>query len=148
MWLQLDEMIMAWRGKKGNGGISYLSFVEWKPIPLGTELKCVCEGTFGIAMFLEVQTGKITMAPKKWVRQYKATTACTVRLLDKMGMKERQGDNKNGVCTWTRGSHPWRLLWLFVKSWEWNLITAHKYFPIEAMRFTLSEMRRGEHIVF
>jgi hypothetical protein len=26
--------------------------------------------------------------------------------------------------------------------------TAHKYFPIEAMRFSLSEVRRGEHIVF
>ncbi len=53
-----DEMMFAWRGKKGNGGIPHLSFVDRKLIPLGTELKCVCEGSFGIAMFLESQTLK------------------------------------------------------------------------------------------
>jgi hypothetical protein len=28
------------------------------------------------------------MARQKWCREYKATTACTVQLLDKMGTKE------------------------------------------------------------
>jgi hypothetical protein len=32
-----DEMMFAWRGKKGNGGIPHLSFLQRKPIPLGTE---------------------------------------------------------------------------------------------------------------
>jgi hypothetical protein len=52
----------------------------------------------------------------------------------------------------TRGLPPWILLWLYEKSWGWNsrgqTTSPHKYFPIEAMRYTLSEMRRGEHIVF
>jgi hypothetical protein len=106
-----DEMMFAWRGEKVNGGIPHLSLVERKPILLGTELKCVCEGTFGIAMYLEIQTGKITMARKKWCRQYKATTACTVRLLDKMQLAEDR-ERKNGVCLATHGLLLWRPLWL------------------------------------
>ncbi len=66
-----DEMMMAWKGKKGNGGIPHLSFIERKPIPLGTELKAVCEGTFGVAVFLEIQTGKITMQRKNGVESIK-----------------------------------------------------------------------------
>jgi hypothetical protein len=147
-----DEMMMAWRGKKGNGGIPHLSLVERKPIPLGTEIKCVCEGTFGIAMFLEIQTGKITMARKKWCRQYKATTACTVRLLDKMGVKERLGDNKKrcvyGDSWFASVETALALRQELGMEFTGPIKTAHKYFPIEAMRFTLSEMRRGEHIVF
>jgi hypothetical protein len=61
-----DEMMFAWRGKKGNESIPHLSLVERKhiPIPLGTELKCVCEGTFGLctSVHLEIQTGKMSMA--------------------------------------------------------------------------------------
>ncbi len=60
-----DEMMMAWKGKKGNGGIAHLSFVERKPEPLGTEIKAVCEGTMGLSVFLEIQKGKIAMARKK-----------------------------------------------------------------------------------
>jgi hypothetical protein len=56
--------------------------------PLGTECKVVCEGSFGMCVYIEIQKGKITMQRQKWCREYKATTACTVRLLDKMGIKE------------------------------------------------------------
>ena len=83
-----DEMMFAWRGKKGTGGIPHLSLLIRKPIPLGTESKVACEGTFGMCMYLEIQKGKVAMARKKFCRQYKATTACTVRLLYKMGLNE------------------------------------------------------------
>jgi hypothetical protein len=53
-----DKMMFAWRGKKGNGGIPHLSFLKRKPIPLGTESKVVCEGTFGLCMYVEVQKAK------------------------------------------------------------------------------------------
>ena len=86
-----DESMFAWKGKKGNGGIPHLSFVERKPIPLGTEAKVVCEGSMGMCVYIELQKGKIAMARQKWCREYKATTACTVRLLDKKGMKELLG---------------------------------------------------------
>jgi hypothetical protein len=83
-----DEMMFAWRGKKGHGGIPHLSFLKRKLIPLGTEPKVGCEGTFGLCMYVKVQKGKVVMTRKQFCRPYKATTACTVRLLYKMGLNE------------------------------------------------------------
>jgi hypothetical protein len=60
---------------------------------LGTEAKVFCEESMGMCVYIELQKGKIVMARKKWCRKYKATTACTVRLLDKMGMKEVEDPN-------------------------------------------------------
>jgi hypothetical protein len=53
-----DEMMFAWRGKKGNGDIPHLSFLKRKPIRLETESKVVCEGTFGLCMYLEIRKEK------------------------------------------------------------------------------------------
>ena len=52
-----------------------------------TEAKSVCEGTFGVCCYLEIQKGKVRMARKKWREKYKANCACTVRLIDKMGLR-------------------------------------------------------------
>ncbi len=60
-----DELMIAWQGKKGNGGIPHLSFVERKPMPLGTVAKVVCEGSMGICVYIELQKGKIVMARQK-----------------------------------------------------------------------------------
>ncbi len=111
-----DEMMFAWWGKKGNGGIPHLSFLKRKPIPLGTESKVMCEGTFGLCMYLEIQKGKAVMARQKFCRQYKATTVCTVRLLHKMGFNETDLPliEKNKRCVFglaTLGSHLLTLLW-------------------------------------
>jgi hypothetical protein len=75
-----DEIMFAWRGKKGNGGIPVHTCL-WlnanQSIPLGTELKCVCEGTFRICCMLEIQTGKIQniYGKEKVVQAVQATTA-------------------------------------------------------------------------
>ncbi len=50
-----DVMMLEWKGKSGHGGIPHLSFIKRKPQPLGTELKSVCEGTFGICVYIEIQ---------------------------------------------------------------------------------------------
>ncbi len=76
-------------GAGGYWGDPHKSFIERKPKPFGSELKSVCDGTFGICMYIELQKGKIRMAIKKWFNKCKATTACTVRLVDHMGLKER-----------------------------------------------------------
>ncbi len=52
--LTLDELMIAWQGKKGNGEIPHLSFVEHKPMPLGTEAKVVCEGSMDICVYMEL----------------------------------------------------------------------------------------------
>jgi len=156
-----DELMMAWKGKKGNGGIPHLSFVERKPIPLGTEAKVVCEGSMGLCVFIELQKGKTTMARQKWCRNYKATTACTVRLVDKMGLKEVE--DRGNIERWLANNGKKRCV--YADSWFASvetalalkeelglhftgpIKTAHKYFPRDEICWTLSHMRRGEHIV-
>jgi hypothetical protein len=54
-------MVMEWRGESGFGGLPHLSYIKRKPIPLGTLLKSVCEGTMGMCIFIEIQKGKIAM---------------------------------------------------------------------------------------
>jgi hypothetical protein len=148
-----DEMMFEWTGQVGPGGIPFSSYIERKPKPLGNELKSVCEGHFGICMYLELQKGKVRMARKKWCQTYKATTACTVRLIDKMGLRE----------SLLVGERPSRRV--YADSWFASvetaialrremgvhftgpIKTATKEFPIEAMRWTLADMNRGEHIV-
>ncbi len=43
-----DEMMIAWKGKKGNGGIPHMSYLERKPEPLGTEVKRFVKGLWGL----------------------------------------------------------------------------------------------------
>jgi hypothetical protein len=150
-----DEMMFAWRGKKGNGGIPHLSFLIRKPIPLGTESKVVCEGTFGLCMYLEIQKGKATMARKKFCRQYKATTACTVRLLYKMGLDETNLPltQKKKRCVFGDSWFASVDTALALKKelgvhFTGPIKTAHKYFPLEPIRWLLNEMRRGDFVVF
>jgi hypothetical protein len=157
-----DELMIAWKGKKGNGGIPHLSLVERKPIPLGTEGKVVCEGSFGMCVYIELQKGKIFMARQKWCREYKATTACTVRMLDKLGTKELEELNRTSRWLENRG----KKRCVYADSWFASvetalalkkelglhftgpIKTAHKYFPRDELCWTLSNMNRGEHIVF
>ena len=91
------------------------------------------------------------MARQKWCRQFGATTACTVRLLDALHLSELHQDPPPARC-------------VFADSWFASVSTvlalrehlglhftgpvktAHRNFPIEAIRHTLSKMKRGEHI--
>ncbi len=59
-----------------NGGIPHLSFIQRKTIPLGTELKVVCEGTMGLCGFEKLQwlerntrtnTKLLPLAPSAWL---------------------------------------------------------------------------------
>jgi hypothetical protein len=147
-----DEMMFEWTGNEGPGGIPHKSFIERKPKPFGSEFKSVCEGTFGMCVKIELQSGKIRMARKKWCRKYKATTACTVRLCDKLGMNEMGMEippkRRVYADSWfasietalalrdSMGVH-----------FTGPIKTATKGFPIQAMRWTLASMNRGDHIV-
>jgi hypothetical protein len=101
------------------------------------------------------------MARQKWCREYKATSACTVRLLDKMGTKELE--DENNISRWLENRGKKRCV--YADSWFASvetalalkkelglhftgpIKTAHKYYPLNEMRWTLSRMKRGEHIV-
>ena len=56
-----DESMIAWTGISGPGGVPHLSFLIRKPEPLGIEAKCVCDGSSGVMMYVELQEGKIRM---------------------------------------------------------------------------------------
>ncbi len=96
--LKPDKMMLEWKGKSGNRGLPHLSFIKRKPQPLGTELKSVCEGAFGICVFIEIQKGKIRMARKKMGTHIWATTGCTLRLLDAMQISELGDPNPKKRC--------------------------------------------------
>ncbi len=112
-------------------------------------------------VYIEIQKRKITMQRQKWYREYKATTACTVRLLDKMGTKEvvdvedrgryiLNGEKKRCVYadSWfTSVETALALKTELVLHFTGPIKTAHKYFPLDEMRWMLSHMRRGEHMV-
>ena len=147
-----DESMYEWKGKSGFGGLPHMSLIIRKPEPLGTELKTMCEGTFGIVIHLEIQKGKIKMARKKFVTEYGATTGCTVRLCAASNLSEAHEVPPLARC-------------VFADSWFASLKTvlalrkelglhftgpiktAYTNFPIEPMRYTLSKMKRGDYIV-
>jgi hypothetical protein len=105
----------------------------------------------GMCVFIEIEKGKVVMARKKWCRQYGAKTACTVRLLDCLGLSEEHEVPPLARC-------------VFADSWFASVSTvlalrehlglhftgpikpAHKKFRIDAMRHTLAKLKRGDNI--
>jgi hypothetical protein len=147
-----DEMMLEWKGKAGYGGLPHLSFIKRKPQPLGTELKSLCEGTMGMCLYIEIQKGKIRMARKKWVATMGATTACTLRLLENFKLNEIGLPDSMKRCVF---ADSWFASVKTVLALRQHLglhftgpiKTAHSQFPLERMRYTLSKLQRGDHIV-
>jgi hypothetical protein len=54
--------MIQWTGASGPPhGMPHISFVPRKPVPLGCAVKCVCDGTSGVMMHIEIQEGKTRM---------------------------------------------------------------------------------------
>ena len=154
--LVADESMLPWHGNAGSGGVAHLSFVKRKPHPLGVELKTVCDCSTGVMMYVDVQEGKLRMARKKYADTYPHTTACTVRLLYKMGINEKL----------VRRDEPVRKRIVYADSWFAGRTTAKalmdelglhftgpvktntRGFPMDALRWCVSEEERGGHVVF
>ena len=99
---------------------------------------------------IELQTGKNRMARTKWCRKYKATTACTVRLCDKLGMKEDRMDmppkRRVFADSWFASVETASALRNEMElHFTGPIKTATKGFPIDAIRWTLASMNR-DHI--
>ena len=151
-----DETMFSWTGKVGVNGMPHLSFVPRKPEPLGAELKTVCDGSAGVMLHMEVCEGTTRMARKKYVGEEKASTACTLRMLEATGIKDVGEDGNSPQCrrhavgdSWFAGVGTARALMKRLGiHFVGNVKTGHKDFPINAMRWTLSKMERGDSIVF
>jgi hypothetical protein len=147
-----DEMMFAWKGKSGFGGLPHLSFIKRKPEPLGTELKSTCEGTMGICVHIEIQKGKLAMSRKKYCNTYSATTACTVRLCDALSLSELHEVPPLARCVFADSWFASVKTALALRKelglhFTGPVKTATANFPIEIMRHTLAKMTRGDHIV-
>ncbi len=105
------------------------------------------KGQWEYVCTFEIQKGKIAMARKKRCCTYKATTACTVRMLDKMGLKESESDLMDAPDQWYANEGKKRCV--YADSWFASvetalalkrelglhftgpIKTAHKYFPLD-----------------
>ena len=146
-----DESMFEWRGKSGHGGLPHLSYIKRKPKPLGTELKSVCEGTMGMCVYIEIQKGKVAMGQKKWCNCYSATTACTLRLCDALSLNELHEVPPLARCIYADSWFASVKTVLALRThlglhFTGPIKTATANYPIEAMRFTLAKMTRGENI--
>jgi hypothetical protein len=105
----------------------------------------------GICLYIEIQKGKVAMQRKKWCNRYTATTACTVRLCEALALNEEHEVPPLARCIF---ADSWFASVKTVLALRENLglnftgpiKTATSDFPIEAMRFTLSKMGRGDNI--
>jgi hypothetical protein len=82
----LDEMMSSWQPRKDKlGGLPNISYIQRKPKPLGTELKCVAEAATGMMVHLELQEGKDAMRKARFSPEQGVTAACTIRLCAAVG---------------------------------------------------------------
>jgi hypothetical protein len=91
---------------------------------LGTESKVVCEGTFGICMYLEVQKGKVKLQWQEKKKRCVFADSWFASVETALALKEELGIHFTGPIK-----------------------TAHKYFLLEPIRWVLNELSRGEHVV-
>ena len=151
-----DESMIQWTGASGPPtGMPHMSYVPRKPVPLGCEVKCVADGTSGVMMFLEIQEGKTRMMRARFADEYPATVATTLRMIAAMGLGEvslQPGDKLRRVVigdSWFASRHTaCSLKEKFGVEFTGCVKTAHAGFPIEAMRWTLQSLERGQSCVF
>ena len=151
-----DESMIQWTGASGPPiGMPHMSFVPRKPVPLGCELKCVADGTSGVMMYIEVQEGKTRMMRMRFADEYPATVATTLRMIAGMGLGEislPEGDKLRRVVvgdSWFASRNTaCALKEKFGVEFTGCVKTAHAGFPIEAMRWVLQSLNRGESCVF
>jgi len=80
-WAILDEAMSAYKPWKTTlGGLPNISFVQCKPKPLGTSLKCVTDVATGAMTYLEIQEGRDPMRLKNTAKELGVTVACAYRL--------------------------------------------------------------------
>jgi len=77
----IDELMSAWRPQtSATGGLPNISYILWKPEPLGTEMKSIACPILKIMCYLEIQRGKAGMKSEPYNREFGATTGCSMRL--------------------------------------------------------------------
>jgi hypothetical protein len=74
----VDESMVAWEGATS----AHLTLIPRKPTPLGFMFKTACCASSNVMVNIEAVEGQEIDRKKKWVAEFKATTACTCRLME------------------------------------------------------------------
>jgi hypothetical protein len=106
-------------------------------------------------MYLEIQEGKTRMMRQRFADEYPATVATTLRMIASMGLGEVSllpGEKLRRVVigdSWFASRHTaCALKEKFGVEFTGCVKTAHAGFPIEAMRWILASLERGQSCVF
>ena len=106
-------------------------------------------------LYLEIQEGRVRMARKRFARLWKATTACTLRLAEGAELSElgkRREDCVDRVLvgdSWFASFETAKALRELMKvHFVGNIKTAHRKFPQDQIRWDLSRLERGDHVIY
>ena len=78
-----DESMSAIRFRTtAKGNLPHLSYIFWKPEPLGTEFNTIACSVTGTLLFTEVQRGKEVMKDSRYQKELGATAACTKQMME------------------------------------------------------------------
>ena len=106
-------------------------------------------------LHLEIQEGKERMARQKYVGEYQATSACTVRMLAALSLGENSLAPNNKLQRVIFGDSWFASLETLTALREKLglhfvvvIKTAHKGYPIEMCRWALVDEDRGKYVVF
>ncbi|KAK3247757.1 hypothetical protein CYMTET_20544 [Cymbomonas tetramitiformis] len=82
--LNPDESMVRWLSKYG---VPAFMFVPRKPDPVGNELKSVADAVSKVMVYLDLQEGKAQDSLKTYYKEYGATTAFILRMIDVMKLR-------------------------------------------------------------
>lgn len=78
----VDELMSMWEGaelKHYHFGCPHVTKIKSKPVSVGIECKCSCDGESGVMLFLDIQEGRIANNMKLYADEFKFHTAVTLR---------------------------------------------------------------------
>ncbi|KAL3908548.1 MAG: hypothetical protein SGILL_008440 [Bacillariaceae sp.] len=147
--LTLDESMSPLRPRQTkSANLPAISYVQRKPKPLGTELKCVADVSSGVMLHLEIQRGKKGMQNAKYSKALGGTSSCTLRMVEQAvtqssGSKDTVYGDSWFASVKTATELSKRLGVHFVGIVK----TAHRRFPKDYIEETMKEWPGGTHIV-
>ena len=129
--------------KSCNRNLKGKIWIIRKPRPVENEFKTLCDGSSKVVLHIEFYEGKDIMRQKKYVKEFGATTACTLRLSEYWKNSGRIviGDSWFGSVK--------TAVQLMLKNGLYSILlvkTAHKNFPKRELGEAKAVLERGERV--
>ena len=131
----------------------FICFTFRKPKNLGTELKSVAsKGCNGPMIYAEIQQGKQLMSKRQWFREYGATTACVIRMVQgTVNCGQRPDDTKRDLYygdSWFASLKTAMCCSELCKSEFIGIVkTAHRGYPKAYLESKMQTWPPGTHLI-